>query len=1156
MLVRGAMFRLGPVVATVCALMVVDAFASPLAQNAEKNVNGGRGPTFNFAERGVVAWDEYEYTTPAPQRVLREGTTTVVSCYDTTPTPATTMGPSTATPTTTEEGDTTSTLPEPTTQKCVTTVETTKTLPTTITTTTTTLAEVGDRTSTTTATATARSTVTTTAASTQTVTVESSATTTESTTPASTLTSTATTTGTTFYEGVATKNACDDGFVGVVQIGRERSRAHVVCRQAKPFDQKLGYKATASWGSGFGAVPAVLSMGSDNVTYASSILAATHLANAQVTVALGTFSKTSGTITSATNAAALITGLLRTASVRHDDAACFPSSGGCAGPSVGASFQLREDVTFSVKVPSTRITVSVVPVSNTGVQPISKTFMCTFDGTSICHTNVPLTSAFTNSLPVGPQSMTVKYNIENKGTFTLPGTVTWYPAPASIASTASVDANTVYTVVPSRDLFPGDTFSIQVRSLFRSYLKTALVRVTLGSGLTITGDAVPDSSFKQTSVDRNSQQASAVLAGRKDGKSSGVQGAATDELLLTLTIRVNGNVQAGASTTIEITRLADLTDLNENGLNPSKTGMVETRDGIKTNEAGRVYFQMDRDVGIFSYVLAGNPTELLNTASISGTKIEVPIVTKGISIRGAESIKQDATCSSPATNTLGVSQCKATLSGTETVGSRKIEVAVFSVSGTTTVPFRVHQLVPNSVALSFSTSKLRPYAGLWDELDAECKTLQYQTSDVAVTAAFADGSGDSFDDYDVSSIAKLVSSAPNVAKVSTDDSMQIIGVSAGNVAIKVQGKTGVLATSTVTVADATPANMLGMVGIDVVLLDGIDNVARAGAGTYVRNSEVGISIGAVSAKQLQYEGDSLTLLASAVFEDDSRLELTASNGLVVESYAEASITVKNNQLVVPLDPKPANGSLIGVSWQPQGDCQESNDAMSTYMSRNVTIAVTPVMAESMTASSSKSFIVVSGDGATAAGANYPTQAQLSVSLVFETKTKNNLQADSRTAYANLTPDLFTVDVGGKVTANNDGRVGTGSVNITFEGQAVFKVVDIVVAKLSAVSLRAVPYPPFSNSAAEDVTRISKIACTEKYQQAQFTAKITISNGAAFSQQKDIGGQNFDIDRGGMAVQISGGSTRVVTASRGGVVTFVAKFGTNGAKMASNQIILT
>ncbi len=910
-----------------------------------------------------------------------------------------------------------------------------------------------------------------------------------------------------------------------------------------------------SSGFGFGAVPAVLSVGADNVIYTSSILAATHLTNAHVAVALGNFSKTSGAITSATNAAALITGLLRTTSVRHDDAVCFPSSEECTGPSVGASFQLRENVTFSVKVPNTRITVSVVPVSNTGVQSISKTFMCTFDSTSICHTNVPLTFAFTSSLPAGSQNMTVKYNIENKSTFTLPGTVTWHSAPASIASAASVDANTVYTVVPSRDLFPGDTFSIEVRSLFRSFLKTAVVQVSLGSGLKITDDAVPENSFKQATVDKNSQQASAVLAGRKDGKSSDVQDAATNELLLTLTIRVNGNVQAGASTTIEITQLVDLTDLNEIGLKPSNTGMVETRDGIKTNEAGRVYFQKDRDVGIFSYVSAGKPTELLNTASISGTKIEVPIVTKGISIRGVVSTKQDATCTSPATNTLGVSQCKATLSGTETAGSRKIEISVDWNLWTTTVPFRVHQLVPNSVALSFSTSKLRPYAGLWNESDTECKTLLYQTSDVAVTAAFADESGYSFVDYDVSSIAKLVSSAPNVAKVSTDDSMQIIGVSAGNVAIEVHGITDVLANSTVTVTDSTPANMLGMVGIDVVLLDGIDNITRVGAGTYMRNSRVGISIGAVSAKQLQYEGDFLTLLASAVFEDDSRLELTASNGLVIESYAETSITVNNNQLVVPFDPEPASGPILGVSWSPKGNCQDTRYALSSYTSRNISMTVEPPAAQSMTASSSNLFIVVSGDGATAAGADYPAQAQLSVGLVFETKTKNNLEADSRTVYTNLTPDLFTVAVGGKVTANNDGRVGTGSVNITFEGQAVYQVVDIVVAKLITVSLRAVPYPPFSNSDIEDVTLISKIACTEKYQQAQFTVKITISNEATFSQQKLIGGQNFDIERTGSEIQVSAGSLRVVTASTAGSRTFIAKFGIDGAKLESNAVVI-
>jgi hypothetical protein len=374
---------------------------------------------------------------------------------------------------------------------------------------------------------------------------------------------------------------CDAGQVGVVALGEHESHGAVECRDADfVFLPRLPYKATMSAEPGFGAVSELMMLNkADNGSYVTRALIGSHVTKTPVKVTMGGFTVASAAFSSKQHPATLIQGLLRSTVVRHDQTKCFPAQSGCTGPTVDATFQLREDVTFSTSVSSTQITVFVNAPIGSGVNAASTQAACTG---SICHVNVPLpTKAFLAKLPVGEHTLTVSYKLSEEGpVVALAGSVKWVPAPATIVSSV---VDTVYTVIPSRDLYPGDEFVIVVRSRFKVYFKTAQLRVSVGSGLQIVNAVAPTNTFLKAPIDMNSEQAVVTLAGRKDGKPSSAQPTMTDELLLTLTLKVDGNVAAGKKATITIDKLSDLADQNENGLAPSATGVIETRDGVVTD---------------------------------------------------------------------------------------------------------------------------------------------------------------------------------------------------------------------------------------------------------------------------------------------------------------------------------------------------------------------------------------------------------------------------------------------------------------------------------------------------------------------------------------------------------------------------------------------
>ena len=307
---------------------------------------------------------------------------------------------------------------------------------------------------------------------------------------------------------------CPEGKVGVVP---ETDVFKRVCRNADlKFESTLPLTTTLSNPTGFAALTGGFAIQKDG-TYTASALVGSEVVGAAVNAELAGYklgSARSSGMASKNFPATFIEGVLRSTMIYHDDVKCSSYSMGCTQADLKVSFQLRDNITFSVGVPKTKVEVELRPLSTSSkVQTVKFVRDCSGE---ICHLNdLRLTNVAVFSKLSGDEKFGVHYRIQSVGSFVHLGDTTVVPPPSKTIPSSTID--TVYTVLPSRVLFPGDTFDLQVRSRFKVYLHSAEIQVVVGAGLRIQSVAVPAGVFDKDQIDptplgNSASKAYAVMA--------------------------------------------------------------------------------------------------------------------------------------------------------------------------------------------------------------------------------------------------------------------------------------------------------------------------------------------------------------------------------------------------------------------------------------------------------------------------------------------------------------------------------------------------------------------------------------------------------------------------------------------------------------------
>ena len=986
----------------------------------------------------------------------------------------------------------------------------------------------------------------TTPTSTQTTSLTSTLTSTGTTTLTSTVTTSLTTTMTTTM--TTTPGECPQGTVEIAKPSKTSAR---ICKNAfANFTSFIHLYATLTSAAGQGAVKIRLkSVGKGK--FQTQGLLATGSRDAVFSVhCKGVGAVLSGKLAHQRSPAVHVEGILHDKKKYHDQ------------PKIGVSFQVRNAETYSTNTAAVNVEVRISATSTKNLAAGTVKIRCGGKPPGICHAKIEPKPAddggFYDKLK-DKEELLVEYKVEKADKFGSLGKIVVHKPPAAVIA---AHINTVYSVAPSRALYPGEVFDMEIRSRFKWYLKTVEVQVVVGGSIELVYDknfpAVAKqnngaSVFAQAAIDGDANKVYAVLAGRKDGRKPEAQESSgiTNELLFTLRVKVKSNAKINSVGTLQITKLEGVTNLKETALKPKITGVIVSRDGpVCCKDAAKVYITTNIIVGMFAY--ADGATEIVNTAVIDGKAITTPIKSV-LMYRQGEQASGTSGCVPLQAKTMVVAKCVVSVDKTKQGAAKEATVRVTSEAGgyVRNVPFRIHALVAGSVAIKASRESLRPIVGWFQE---DCKTMQYQHSFISATATFGDGSGYTFENYDITAIAKFSTSDAKIAKVTKDVSGVVAnGVGAGKTTIHVVDIADKSMNSVgITVLGQDPDNAIVLTNLDLVVLASMGTVSLTGKTPYGRDSTLNITVGPPNTKKLQYKGDSTFVVASAVFNDDSRLELTAANGLVVSSNNKKAAVVSGQKITVPFDPQAFKGKLITVTWKPKDKCSNLPDAAT----KDLELEVAPPQAESMTASTSQAFVVCSDDVATKTGAEFPNTAQLTVGLKFpKGVTKKNLQGDNRTTYTVLTEGLITVDQKGKVTANNKATVGTAKVLIRFQGQTVTKEIVILVAKYTSLEVLASPFPIYAKSEAVDASTISKIACTTptKYQQALLRVVMHLSNKVTKSIAKAH--TTFKITTVKGALKTLTAEDRICTGHAEGTVRVAADFA-KGAATSVNPLKIT
>jgi hypothetical protein len=464
------------------------------------------------------------------------------------------------------------------------------------------------------------------------------------------------------------------------------------------------------------------------------------------------------------------------------------------------------DASFSVQTTAVSVTVQLTPSSTLAVVdaiPRAAVVQCPAGAGGLCAVNVAASPSW--FAPGYNSFVNVTYKFTGSGTPQFLGTVaTW-------GQFFSAQGNAIQAVLPSKPLYPGDTFSFNILGNFTYLLASFTINLYVGPGIVLdrfTGPVIGGQNvFTITQAFSNGSQA-ATVAGIMNGYgSTAVQSAG--QLLVTVTAHIAATAMpGGAFISLATTYLSNTLD---SSVVPTYPAVLTGRAGVTTSGTNLVYVASDSVQGLLAYGAQGG---LVNTAVLDGNNVSNSITVFGVGVRGGVStITAQATCGGSDNTVLLVVGCQMVLTSAQTQGSLQTAVTVSAAGYTIKTYVAVWTpLVP--ITMQAVVSLLRPISNWFDASDATCQTLLYQSTEIAAWAVFTNTAANFTADVSANIAGVLTADAPLIAHVGSGG--VVTGRSNGTtmVAATVHGRR-IGSTSIVVSRAGPPARVIGLDAIAV-----------------------------------------------------------------------------------------------------------------------------------------------------------------------------------------------------------------------------------------------------------------------------------------------------------------------------------------------------
>ena len=738
-------------------------------------------------------------------------------------------------------------------------------------------------------------------------------------------------------------------------------------------------------------------------------------------------------------------------------------------PVVTVATQVRDD-THNVQTDTATIVVMVTHPTEGSAE--GNCMASSTTGACVASISIP------SSWFIAAANLTVQYGLTTLPPMDL-GRVELQPEP-------TFDINSdiyVYFEMPLRPLFRGDTFTIAV------YGEAGVSAV---GSFTVSVQTSPDVTFISLSADGEEWLAQSMAAGdgsviitavRADQSSIPLPGR---EELFTITAQVSTSspvdtlLEGAVNSTVLFLGDSDLVRLLPPPDVDSVLAHALSQNGI--SKSGAVYVSADIPVSLLPYT---SHSELVNTAVLNGEMVTASVTVLGALRSGTLNVLTPTGCTSGNTSVVDISpDCSnvlLTTDQTQPASTAIITINYMEISSQ--LPVRVW--VPSlPLTLTVTDSTLGRIPG-WFDAGNSCSPL-YQESSIIAFADFTD-TLDSVQNIDISDLISGVLVSTNTSVVAVEGKI-IRGVSPG--LARVRAMLSAPGTPSTEVEITVTSVGTAVLGLDVQILTGLQlqsppTVERLATAT------VGIAV----EKEFDFEGIQGRVIASAVFDDGSRMLLEQLDGVEFISLDDDVILVVGNTVTVVGS---GQGELVEATWHSDRLC--SNDSIASGVGEISVELPSPADINIVLGTD-----VLAPPSSTANMIGLPSNTTLTVLALFADGRTQDLTTDSRTTYT-LPDDIIIAQ---RVLSVHipTASIGVYSITVSFAQFPELEVIqNVTIVSLDDIVITATPHPSYPGSDENSISALHPIASTRVRQQASITTTAILSN----NQSYDISAASLEI----------------------------------------------
>ena len=284
--------------------------------------------------------------------------------------------------------------------------------------------------------------------------------------------------------------------------------------------------------------------------------------------------------------------------------------------------------------------------------------------------------------------------------------------------------------LPSRPIYPGTTFEVDVYAQFNHLLETFTIDFGVGDAMTIKQFALASGGGWSGTTANTGRIA--TLSYLRDSSGLTKAGGQEKELLATMKVQVSNDAPVDSLGSVSVI-WSDTSNVLDETVAPDDKSMIVGRHGRSRDGSGNVHIEENALRAVFG---AAESSALVNTAVLDGKPVTTNLDVVGVHASGAfrNVASSDLVCVSADTKVLLANCQQIQITEEQVTGSPRVEVSVTHARTGLSTAVLLSVWAPTlPIKVSLVDSRLQAVRGWYDSED--CR-LKYQRTAVVAKAVF------------------------------------------------------------------------------------------------------------------------------------------------------------------------------------------------------------------------------------------------------------------------------------------------------------------------------------------------------------------------------------------------------------------------------------